>query len=110
MFSCNRAHELDSGCEDESNCALSKSTVLYRETQNDKEQGRCATLLGTDEMLWTGNRRASDKSEWFFSPLRQKKVRAATSNLSSEPCKHFNTPASFTDLLKTVQRGVTRSL
>ena len=34
--------------------------------QNDKEQDRCATLLGTDEMLcWTGNRVTPPYHEGF---------------------------------------------
>ena len=54
MFSCNRANELESCCEDDMNCAC--SVKVNCALPNDMEQhARFATLL--DEVLfWTGNR------------------------------------------------------
>ena len=84
VFSCNnRADEFESGREDgmncgctvEVNCAPSKDCRITRNK-----------ITGTNEVLFrTGSRitplstRASNKSEWFFSPLSQRKVRTANS-------------------------------
>ena len=97
LFPCYRAIEFESGREDGMNCACTVRGQLCsaERLHNDKKQDR-ATQPGANEVLfWTGNRSFSptaidsNRSEWFFSTLTERKVQTAKSNLFSE-----NSPAT----------------
>ena len=78
------------------------------EYDKEQDQSRCATPPRTNEealLDWEiGSlrlpREVSNKSEWFFSPLTQKKLQTANSKLSSEILNTLHSRNLLTDLIK----------
>ena len=114
IFSCNRVNEFQSreddmicACTTKGNCALPNDCSMTQNkiaVQRHMGQMKCCSALVIGSLLPTT--RASHTSEW--SPDSD-----CWSRTCPVRCKHFNTlrnSTSFPDLIKTVQRGVTRRL
>ena len=79
VFSCNRANEFESGCEDVMKCACAVKV-------NCGTCARCATLTGTGEVLfWTGNRIKKErrKKKCGYRPNRHHAMGVMTAVSSS---------------------------